>query len=156
MKISFSGGRTSGYMTKRLLDEYSDKYEFIVTFANTGREHPKTLEFVHNCDVHFGFNTVWLETIVHHNERKSSSHKIVTFETASRHGEPFEEYIRKYGVPNVSFLRCTSELKVNPMQSYLRSLGFRNKELPTAIGIRVDEKRRVSKPAALTILSTHL
>ena len=29
-----SGGRTSAYMTYRLLNEYSDKYEIIVCFAN--------------------------------------------------------------------------------------------------------------------------
>jgi len=62
--VSFSGGRTSAYMTKLLLDNWSDRYDFIVTFANTGLEHPKTLEFVRNCDDHFGFNTVWLEAVV--------------------------------------------------------------------------------------------
>ena len=57
-QISFSGGRTSAYMTKLLLDNFSDKYNFIVTFANTGMEHEKTLEFIHNCDLNFNFNTV--------------------------------------------------------------------------------------------------
>lgn len=147
MQISFSGGRTSGYMTKRLLDEHSDKYDFIITFANTGMEHPKTLEFVNNCDKYFGFNTVWLEGVTHHGERKSSSHKIVSFETASRKGEPYEDYIKKYGIPNTAFPQCTRELKVYPMQSYLRSLGINHKTIPTAIGIRADEKRRVAKSA---------
>lgn len=147
MKISFSGGRTSGYMTKQLLDNYSDEYDFLVTFANTGLEHPKTLEFVNNCDKWFGFNTVWLETQVAYGERKSSGHKIVTFDTAARDGSPFEDYIKKYGIPNVAFPSCTRELKVNPMQSYLKSLGINHKTIPTAIGIRVDESRRVSKQA---------
>ena len=145
-QISFSGGRTSAYMTKLLLDNWSDRYDFIVTFANTGLEHPKTLEFVHNCDKHFGFNTVWLEAVVNIG-RVSSSHKIVNYETASRSGEPFEKVITKYGIPNVAFPYCTRELKVNPMQSYLRSLGIDHRTIPTAIGIREDEKRRVSKSA---------
>lgn len=149
MQVSFSGGRTSGYMTKMLMDNYSDEYAFIITFANTSMEDERTLEFVNNCDKYFGFNTVWLEGVVHHGERRSSSHKIVNFETASRNGEPFENYISKYGVPNTAFPQCTRELKVNPMQSYLKSLGIHYKTLPTAIGIREDEKRRVAKAAGV-------
>lgn len=149
MQISFSGGRTSAYMTKKLLDEKSDEYDFIVTFANTGREHPKTLEFVHNCDKHFGFNTVWLEAVIHHGVRKGPTHRIVTYETASRTGEPFEEFIKKHGIPNMAFPQCTSRLKVEAMESYIRSLKLKIKEVPTAIGIRADEKRRVSKKAAI-------
>jgi len=147
LNISFSGGRTSAYMTKMIIDNWSDKYDFIVVFANTGLEHPKTLEFVNNCDKHFGFGTVWVEGVVHYGQRKASTHKIVTFETASRKGEVFEAYIKKYGIPNAAFPQCTRELKLYPMQSYLRSLGINHKHIPTAIGIRSDEKRRVSKSA---------
>jgi len=148
-QISFSGGRTSAYMTKLLLDNWSDRYDFIVTFANTGLEHPKTLEFVHNCDVNFGFNTVWLEAVVHEG-RVACTHKVVDFATASRKGEPFEAVIQKYGIPNTAFPFCTRELKINPMNSYLRSLGLDYRTIPTAIGIRDDEKRRVSKTADAT------
>jgi len=148
-QISFSGGRTSAYMTKLLIDNWSDRYDFIVTFANTGLEHPKTLDFVHNCDVHFGFNTVWLEAVVHEG-RVASTHKVVDYATAARKGEPFEAVIQKYGIPNTAFPYCTRELKINPMNSYLRSLGLDYRTIPTAIGIREDEKRRVSKTADAT------
>jgi hypothetical protein len=148
-QISFSGGRTSAYMTKLLLDNWSVRYDFIVTFANTGLEHPKTLEFVHNCDVNFGFNTVWLEAVVH-DGRVACTHKVVDYATASRKGEPFEAVIQKYGIPNTAFPFCTRELKINPMNSYLRSLGLDYRTIPTAIGIRDDEKRRVSKTADAT------
>lgn len=147
LNISFSGGRTSAYMTKKIIDNWSDEYDFITVFANTGLEHPKTLEFIHNCDTYFGFNTIWVEGVVHYDQRKASTHKIVTYETASRKGEPFEAYIKKYGIPNKAFPQCTRELKLYPMQSYLKSLGFHHKTIPTAIGIRADEKRRVAKSA---------
>lgn len=146
-QISFSGGRTSAYMTKMLLDNFSDKYDFIVTFANTGLEHEKTLEFVNNCDKHFGFNTVWLEAVVNPEKQKGTTHKIVNFETASRNGEPFHEVIKKYGIPNQSYPHCTRELKLQPMASYLRSIGIDSKDVLTAIGIREDETRRVNKKA---------
>jgi 3'-phosphoadenosine 5'-phosphosulfate sulfotransferase (PAPS reductase)/FAD synthetase len=148
LHISFSGGRTSAYMTKLLLDNWSDRYDFIVTFANTGLEHPKTLEFIHNCDTHFGFNTVWLEAVVHHDKRSAPSHKVVTFGTASRKGEPFEEAIKKYGIPNAAFPGCTRDLKLSPIKSYLKSLDIVEAEIPSAIGIRMDEKRRVNPKTA--------
>ncbi|MDE3021936.1 MAG: phosphoadenosine phosphosulfate reductase family protein [Pseudomonadota bacterium] len=143
--ISFSGGRTSGYMTKLLLDNFSDKYDFVVTFANTGREHPKTLEFMHNCDKYFGFNTVWLEAVVHHGERVGCTHKIVTYETACRDGSVFEEVIKKYGIPNLTFQPCNREMKLNTMRSYRKSVGADS--ALTAIGIRADERRRINKSA---------
>lgn len=148
MQVSFSGGRTSAFMTKMLLDHCSDEYDFIVTYANTGLEHEKTLEFINNCDKHFGFNTVWLEAVVNPEKSKGTTHKIVTFETASRNGEPFHEVIKKYGVPNPSYPHCTRELKLQVMHSYLRSIGLNHKDIPTAIGIREDETRRVNKKAA--------
>lgn len=147
-QISFSGGRTSAYMTKMLLDHFSDKYDFIVTFANTGLEHEKTLEFIHNCDKYFGFNTVWLEAEINLEKGQGTTHKTVTYETASRNGEPFHAMIQKYGIPNPSYLHCTRELKLQVMHSYLRSLGINHKDILTAIGIREDETRRVNKKAA--------
>ena len=46
---SFSGGRTSALMTKLMMEHEAHKYSAVINvFANTGQEHPKTLEFVHN------------------------------------------------------------------------------------------------------------
>lgn len=140
--VSFSGGQTSAYMTKWCLDNLSDKYEIVVVFANTGKEREETLQFVHECDKRFHFNTVWVESVVNPQKRKGTSFKIVTFETASRKGEPFEEVIWKYGIPNVAFLHCTRELKTRPIHKYIKSIGW--KDYYTAIGIRIDEVDRVN------------
>ena len=147
IRIAFSGGLTSAYMTKHLLDNYSNEYEFLVTFANTSQENEKTLEFVHNCDKHFGFKTVWLEAVVNPIHGKGTTHKVVTFETANRDGAVFESYIAKDGVPNITFPHCTRELKQRPMDSYTRSLGWKKGTYEVAIGIRTDETRRVSRNA---------
>lgn len=157
LRISFSGGRTSGRMTKELLDAHKNgtlldpfgkRYEkVIVTFANTGCEHFLTLLFIHNCDAHFGFNTVWLEAEVNPKKGVGNDFRVVTYETASRKGEPFEAYIAKHGIPNMAFPKCTSELKASVMNAYRRALGLKKKDCVTAIGIRVDESRRVNKAA---------
>lgn len=147
LAISFSGGRTSAYMAKLCLDKYRDSHEIIVTFANTGQEHENTLLFVKRCDDYFGTNTVWLEAVIGP-KGVGTRHKIVSFETAARSGEPFEAYIKKHGIPNAGCPQCTTRLKTEPMESYLKSRGFlRGAKLnyDTAIGIRADEFDRISK-----------
>ena len=140
--VSFSGGRTSAYMAYQILMYGRDKFDIQVVFANTGQEHENTLLFVRQCDQYFGFNTVWVEAVVHPG-RKGCTHKIVTYETASRNGEPYEEVIKKYGIPNKAYPHCTRELKLAPIRSYIKSIGWNPKEYHTAVGIRIDEMRRV-------------
>lgn len=141
--ISFSGGRTSGYMTKKILDAKASEYDIKVIFANTGLENEATLQFVHDCDTHFGFNTVWLEGVTNEEHGVGMSHKVVTFQTASRNGEPFEQMIQKYGIPNMQAPFCTDRLKRRSIESYLKSIGWAGRDYDLAIGIRTDEQRRV-------------
>jgi hypothetical protein len=144
---SFSGGKTSAFMTRWLLENKSDEYDIKVVFANTGEEDERTLKFVRDCDAVFGFGTVWVESAPIMGERKSSGHRVVEFGTAARNGEPFEAVIAKYGIPNKNFPHCTRELKLNPIKSYLASIGWETGSYSSAIGIRTDETRRVSKTA---------
>lgn len=145
--ISFSGGRTSAYMTDWLISNFSHIYNFIVTFANTGLELEETLEFVRQCDEHKGFKTVWLEAVIHPQKRVGTTHKIVDFHSATRDGSVFEAMIQKFGIPNLVYKHCTRELKVRAMNSYLRSLGLQPSKVRTAIGIRADEAKRCSSNA---------
>ena len=146
MFVSFSGGRTSGYMCHWLLENKTDEYDFIFVFANTGLEHEKTLIFVDRCDKEWGLNVVWVEAVVNPVHGKGVTHKIVDFESAARLGEPMEDVIKKYGIPNQDYPHCTRETKLSPMFDYKRSLGFKpNHQM--AIGIRSDEPRRLSGSA---------
>jgi hypothetical protein len=124
----------------------SDEYNMMFTFANTGLEHEDTLRFVNDLDHEFDLNLVWLEAVVHYGRRKATGHKVVTYHTASRNGEPFEAVVAKYGLPNTTFKLCSRELKANVMESYSRSIWGRGTH-DIAIGIRIDEKRRVAKNA---------
>jgi hypothetical protein len=54
--ISFSGGRTSGYMLWQILDAHGGTLpdDVHVCFANTGKEREETLRFVHECETRWG------------------------------------------------------------------------------------------------------
>jgi len=148
LAISFSGGRTSALMTKLLLERYSDDHEILITFANTGVEHPDTLRFVDDCDRHlFGGRVVWIESVINQKAGVGVGFKIVNYDTAARKGEPYRDGVKKYGLWNVVTPACTNRLKVEPMEKYLETQGFfRGKRLnyDTAIGIRADEADRIS------------
>ena len=155
--ISFSGGRTSGYMLYRILEAHGGTLpEFVrVVFANTGKELPETLDFVQNCSDRWSVNIVWLE--LSHYERIEDyiigqkkggkpqyehDYKIVNRETASTNGEPFSTLIkgRRY-LPNPVWRFCTKELKTRPIKKYLKSLNISDSWLQ-CIGIRYDERNR--------------
>ena len=49
--VTFSGGRSSGYMLYKILEAHDGVLpdDVHVTFANTGKEMPQTLDFVQAC-----------------------------------------------------------------------------------------------------------
>lgn len=155
--VSFSGGRTSAYMLHKVLEANNGLPEgSVVTFANTGREMPETLDFVRDCSLHWDVPIVWLELgeYVQSGVYKSGSKeglprwkaetRVVTYETASRDGEPFKRLCakRKY-LPNIMSRFCTADLKVRRIRDYLN--GLAKQEWVQMIGIRGDEPRRAAK-----------
>ena len=60
--ISFSGGRTSAYMLKSIVDAYGGHLPdgIWVAFANTGMERHETLDFVDICSRAWGVEIFWL------------------------------------------------------------------------------------------------
>jgi|GEM_PF-2992543 len=132
-----------GYMLRQVPDNNADLGDLIVTFANTGKEHPATLDFVQECSVRWAVPIVWLE--FRDDERGFA---IVDYETASRDGEPFEALIRKRSyLPNPVTRFCTIDLKICVIHKYLRMVGCSTEETPVDMmtGIRADEPRRVVK-----------
>jgi 3'-phosphoadenosine 5'-phosphosulfate sulfotransferase (PAPS reductase)/FAD synthetase len=144
--ISFSGGRTSAYMLYRILEAHqmSLPKEAIVCFANTGKEDEATLRFVDRCSKEWGVDIHWVEY-----RDADPAFERVTFETASRNGEPFEAIIRKRRyLPNPVTRFCTAELKVRTINKYLKSLGWTDhNENMDWVGMRADEQRRAAKIA---------
>jgi len=142
--ISFSGGRTSGYMLWRVLQSNNGlPDEAIVCFANTGKEEEATLEFVRDCSVNWNVKIHWVEY-----RAEDPGFEEVTFDTASRNGEPFEQLIiKKKFLPNPVTRFCTIEMKIRAIHKFLKSKGWKHNENMDWVGIRADEPRRVAKIA---------
>lgn len=136
--ISFSGGRTSAYMLWRVLQSNggtlpSNTY---VCFANTGKEDEATLGFVRDCAVNWKVPIFWVEF-----RDNEYGYEVVTFETASREGEPYEAMIKKKSyLPNPAQRFCSHELKNKPIAKFTHL-----DDEDTMIGVRADEMHRVPK-----------
>lgn len=141
--INFSGGRTSGYMLKKIVDAYDGELpdDLPVVFANTGKEMPQTLDFVQACSENFKVKIIWAEW------NKDAEHgiDIVDHNSASRDGEPYERLIDSMKfLPNPVTRYCTSYLKIKVMRAYCMFYkGF--KHWNSYVGLRYDEPHRVAR-----------
>lgn len=148
--ISFSGGRTSGYMLRKILDAHDGQLpeDVVVQFANTGKEREETLVFVRECGERWGVPIVWLERR-RDDAEQPPSHRVVSFETAARNGEPFGALIRERGfLPGPALRFCTQELKQRTLKSHCMSLGW--EYWTNVVGLRADEPRRVARATGPT------
>jgi 3'-phosphoadenosine 5'-phosphosulfate sulfotransferase (PAPS reductase)/FAD synthetase len=140
--VSFSGGRTSAYMLHEIVRAHGGKLpeNVVVAFANTGREREETLRFVHECGTRWNVRIAWLEW-------RKGGFKVVGYNSAARHGEPFSELIAKKNyLPNAVARFCTQELKVGVLSAFCRELGW--EQWANVVGLRYDEGHRVLKALA--------
>jgi hypothetical protein len=113
-----------------------------VCFANTGKEREETLRFVQEVSNFYGVPIHWLER--DGSKPPHERFREVDFESAARHGEPFEEVIReKQYLPNPVTRFCTVELKIRTMRDFAFAQGWT--EWTNVIGFRADEKHRLAK-----------
>lgn len=151
--ISFSGGRTSAYMLKQILDAHSGTLpdDVHVCFANTGKEREETLRFVYECGTRWGVHIHWLEW----RDRRKRTPAVeryaeVGFNSAARNGEPFEALIRsKKSTPNAVARWCTEHLKFQVCADFMEARGYTRWN--NVIGLRRDEQRRVLKKAGQNV-----
>jgi len=145
--VSFSGGKTSGYMCKWLLDNYGHLCNFVFIFANTGLEREETLDFVNKCDKEFGLNLAWVESVTNPVHMKGVTHRITNFNDAYRMHQykdpkhPFHAHIAKNGIPNANKPQCSDRLKEFAIEHYKKVNGLKGAR--HALGMRADEPNRV-------------
>lgn len=140
--ISFSGGRSSAMML-RIMQQNGliDEHTFVV-FANTGKEHEATLDFVNECSVRWGVPVYWVEYIA-----VKPFYQVVDYARASRDGKPFEAILkyRKYKyLPNQQQRLCTQDMKVKTINRFVKH-ELKYKQHLTYLGIRADEPKRIAK-----------
>lgn len=142
--VSFSGGRTSGFMLWHIVQAHGGQLpdNIKVVFANTGLEHPATLDFV-QCVSENITPVTWVEYQI--DAEGKNSFREVDYNSASRDGSPMESIIMKRGyLPNVVSRFCTAETKIRPIAKYIKSITDW-KTWTDLIGLRADEPRRVHR-----------
>ena len=135
--ITLSGGRTSAYLLHQLLEANGTLPDRArVIFANTGREDPRTLDFVQQIGQHWSVPITWVQYLP-----DAPWFEIVNHNSAARDGEPFEEMVKhKRFTPNGGKRICTEQLKVRAARRSLVAAGWST--WTKTLGIRADEPHR--------------
>ena len=139
--VSFSGGRTSAYLCKIMIDTYGrDNVDFI--YMDTGAEHSKTYEFIRKVNDEFGLNLICLRGDFTRPLGDGVGYSVVDIESLKPDLLPFKAMISKYGVPYIGGMFCTDRMKLKPFKKYCDDTYGKN-NYETWLGIRADELPRV-------------
>lgn len=140
--ISFSGGRSSGYMLAHIIEAAGGTLpsDVHVLFMNTGKERDETLNFVRDVSERWSVPIHWIEYC---GKDAPAPYQFVGHNSASRKGEPFDVLIaeRRF-LPNPKMRFCTEILKIRAAMWFMRQ---RYDDWSEIIGYRADEGRRVAK-----------
>lgn len=165
---SVSGGRSSAMMAI-LINRYRNRYKYRTVqyvFANTGLEHPSTIEFLSNLELHLKTPIIKLEFV---NDGDTYNYRIVDkWEDLNMQGQPFKDAIayaqtnKTHGLPHMMQPYCSGLMKKSVIRKYAKdSLG--TIKYAQAIGYRAEDMpRRISwaevkenAPAYIYPLLTH-
>lgn len=139
--VSFSGGRTSAYLCKVMIDHFGrENVDFI--FMDTGAEHPKTYEFVRKVNQHFDLSLVCLQGDFNQPLGVGHSYSVVDISTLGCDIRVYTELVSKYGTPSIATPWCTSRMKEEVHDKYCNDVYGKN-GYETWIGIRADEPKRL-------------
>lgn len=131
--IAFSGGRTSAYMLRRILDAHDNELppDLFVVFADTGRELPPTYRFIDACAVRWGVT-------IHRVERAGGFQKLLEDKRVAGLRED-----GSFALPAPRNRYCTIELKKFAQWRFMIAQGI--VEWTNVIGLRHDEPTRCAR-----------
>jgi len=137
--VSFSGGRTSAYLSWLIKQTYPDA---TFVFMDTGAEHPKTYEFIREVDKRFELNLTCLKTVVHPTMGEGCSFRVVPIEECGYDVAAWRDMVGKYGCPSVGGRAfCTDRMKIVPFTKWVKQNV--TSDFTVWIGIRADEPKRL-------------
>jgi hypothetical protein len=154
--VGCSGGRTSGYLLRRVLDAYDGTLppSIRVVFANTGKEREETLSFVDRISREWSVEIAWLE---YRSVYPKHAYAVVTYATACRNSEPFDAMLQHKArfrretkneppvLPNPAQRMCTGQLKMNTIKRFAyQTWGIKKpSQYNVALALRHDEQHRI-------------
>ena len=139
--VSFSGGRTSAYLCKMMIEMFGrENVDFI--YMDTGAEHLKTYEFIRKVNDEFGLNLICLRGDFSAPLGGGVGYHAVSINDIGPDLVPFKGMIEKYGVPYIGGMFCTDRMKLKPFKKYCEDT-YGKKNYETWLGIREDELSRV-------------
>jgi hypothetical protein len=147
-QVNFSGGETSAYMLWQMVQAHGGQLpdDVFVCFANTGKERPETLRFVHDCATHWGVRIRWLEFTSRYRKVGAAGRvQEVGYNSAARNGEPLALLIeqKKTLFSTMRGRMCTEFCKVQPLHDFMELQGYKRGQYTEVIGFRADERDRV-------------
>ena len=135
--VSISGGKDSTAMYLWALERWG-KTGFRAVFADTGHEHPVTLNYLRNLPEMAGGPEVHFVT-ADFRERLARIEKIPT-------GNPYLDMLRwKRMMPSGKRQFCTTHLKLEPTRDWIESIRTDDDEVILYLGIRAEESPRRAK-----------
>jgi 3'-phosphoadenosine 5'-phosphosulfate sulfotransferase (PAPS reductase)/FAD synthetase len=126
--LSVSGGRTSGKMLYRYLQQHGGALPATThaLFADTGQEHQATYKFLRDMAERWDVHIEWVAY------------------PKGEHPTPYDALIaKKRFLPNPVARFCTEYLKVKPIAAFMRAKGY--DQWDNIVGIRADEPARISR-----------
>lgn len=139
--VNFSGGRTSAYLATLMIDKFGrENCEFI--FCDTGAEHPKTYEFIRECNEKFRLNLTCIRAIINPEIGKGVTSEVKLIGEIGYDLSVWREMLAKHGTPfNPGGGFCTDRLKTSALDHYCDTK-YGKGNYYRWLGFRVDESRR--------------